>query len=233
VRLTVDNLVLLGALALDKRFTVSVTPLGEWAMRRPYTVSKAGEPVAALTVTLLDTQPPIWRHVLVPAHIRLDRLHDVIQAAMGWQDSHLHVFSRGADRYGLPDDEAPDEQDERAVSLDALLVKEGDSMLYEYDFGDGWEHDITLDELLTATADGSYPRCVGGERACPPEDCGGTSGYEELIETLADRKHPDHKDMREWMGMAKGATFDPARFDLAEANARLDAAVRVRRRLMR
>ena len=103
VRLAVDKLVALGALTLDKALTVSLTPLSEWALRRPYTVSKAGDPIAALSVTLLDTQPPIWRRLLVSASIRLDRLHDVIQAAMGWQDYHLHVFTKGADQYGEPD----------------------------------------------------------------------------------------------------------------------------------
>jgi hypothetical protein len=233
VRLTVDKLVAFGALTLDKACIVSLTPLSEWTLRRPYTVSKAGEPVAALSVTLLDTQPPIWRRVLVSANIRLDRLHDVIQAAMGWQDYHLHVFTKGTDRYGVPDRDDDFElghRDERAVTLNALLSKEGDSMHYDYDFGDNWEHEITLDELLTATPDSRYPLCVAGERACPPEDCGGTGGYEQLIETLADPKHPDHEHMRGWAGLSEGVSFDPARFDLTEANARLDSAVRVRRR---
>jgi hypothetical protein len=229
VRLTIDKLVALGALTLDQTLTVSLTPLSEWALRRPYTVSKAGEPIAALNVTLLDTQPPIWRRVFIPTSIRLDRLHDVIQAAMGWQDYHLHVFTKDTDRYGVPDgDFELGHRDERAITLSTLLSKEGDSMHYEYDFGDGWEHGITLDELLTATPDGRYPLCVAGERACPPEDCGGTGGYEQLIETLADPEHPEHEHMREWVGLPEGVSFDPARFDLAEANARLDSAIRLR-----
>ena len=116
------------------------------------------------------------------------------------------------------------------MTLNALLGKEGDSMHYVYDFGDYWEHEITLDELLAATPDSRYPLCVAGERACPPEDCGGTWGYEQLIETLTDPKNPDHEQMREWAGLSEGVSFDPARFDLTEANARLDSAVRVRRR---
>ena len=118
------------------------------------------------------------------------------------------------------------------MTLKALLGKEGDSMLYEYDFGDSWEHEITLDELLTATPEGRYPLCVAGERACPPEDCGGTGGYEQFIETLTDPTHPDHEQMRKWVGLPEGVSFDPARFDLAEANARLDTAIRVRRRII-
>jgi hypothetical protein len=233
VRLTVDKLVALGAVRLDEVVSVSLTPLCEWALRRPYTVSKAGEPIAALTVTLLDIQPPIWRRVLVAASIRLDRLHDVIQAAMGWQDYHLHVFTKDDDEYGVldrGDDFELGHRDERAITLSSLLSKEGDSMHYEYDFGDGWEHEITLDEWLGATSEGRYPRCVGGVRACPPEDCGGTGGYEQLIETLADPNDPDYEHLREWVGLPEGVSFDPARFDLAEANARLDSAVRVRRR---
>ena len=233
MQFTIDKLVELGALTLDKALLVSLTPLSDWTLRRPYTVGKVGDPVATLTVRLTDTQPPIWRQVVVPASIRLDRLHHVIQAAMGWQDSHLHAFVHGSERYGQLDDEDDFDlgvRDERGTRLNAVLAKEGDSMSYEYDFGDSWEHEITLDQVLTATPDGRYPRCVAGERACPPEDCGGTYGYEQLIKTLANPKDPGHRDMRRWLGLHDGARFTPAHFDVAEANTRLDGRLRVRRR---
>jgi Plasmid pRiA4b ORF-3-like protein len=232
VHRAVDKLVSLGALVRDGAHAVSLSALGDWALRRPYTVTEVGKPIAVLRVTLIDSKRPIWRRVLVPADIRLDRLHDVIQAAMGWEDRHLHVFTKGTDRYGeLDGDDDFDlgHRDERAVPLKALLGTEGDSLRYEYDFGDGWDHDIVLEGLLAATGDGRYPLCVAGERACPPEDCGGVGGYEELERTLADAEHPDHEHMREWVALPDGVDFDPARFDIAEANARIDSAIRVRR----
>jgi hypothetical protein len=96
-------------------------------------------------------------------------------------------------------------------------------MQYEYDFGDGWGHKIGLGELLTAAPERRYPLCAAGERACPPEDCAGTWGYEQLIETIADPKQPDHEQLREWAGLPERASFDPARFDLAEANRQMFA----------
>ncbi len=227
----VDLLVALGALRPDAT-VVSLTPLADWALRRPYTVTGPGRPIAALRVTLAGSKPPIWRRVLVPADIRLDRLHDVLQAAMGWEDYHLHLFSKGADRYGELDDDDDFElghRDERLVALSSLLCADGDSLGYEYDFGDGWDHDIVLEGLLAATANGRYPLCVAGAGACPPEDCGGIGGYEELERTLADPEHPDHEHMREWVGLPDGVEFDPARFDTAETNTRIDSVIRARR----
>jgi hypothetical protein len=229
----VDILVTFGALTRDERSVVSLTALADYALRRPYTVAAVGQPVAALHLTLLDSQPPIWRRVLVPASIRLDRLHDVIQAAMGWEDYHLHAFICGADRYGVldrDDDFDLGTRDERAVPLSRVLGQGGDALRYDYDFGDGWEHRIVLESLVPARADDRYPLCVAGERACPPEDCGGVGGYEELQRTLADPEHPDYEHIREWVGVPVGVNFDAARFDVAEANARLDGVVRAGRR---
>lgn len=229
----VDLLVALGALRRDEPGAVSLTPLAHWAVRRPYTIAKVGQPVAVLRVTLVDSQPPIWRRLLVPANIRLDRLHDVIQAAMGWEDYHLHAFTDGTDRYGRLDDDDDAElghRDERAVPLSRILGPNTGPLRYEYDFGDSWEHDIVLEAVVAATAEDRYPSCVAGERAGPPEDCGGIGGYEELQRALADPHHPDHEHLREWVGLPDGVTWDAAGLDLAKANARIDAAIQARGR---
>jgi len=123
-----------------------------------------------------------------------------------------------------PDPELP-LHDERKATLSDLARHEGDSFGYEYDFGDSWEHDILLEKLIAAEPGGRYPACVAGERACPPEDCGGTPGYEELIDILADPGHDEHEDMLRWLGIDNGHDFDPARFDVDDANRRLDATV--------
>lgn len=116
--------------------------------------------------------------------------------------------------------------DERKLTLRDLASCDGDTFGYEYDFGDSWEHEIRLEKLVTAEPDRRYPACVAGGRACPPEDCGGTPGYQELMDTLADPDDPEHDDMLEWLGIEKGADFDPTRFDLHDANRRIEAAVR-------
>ncbi|MFF5263466.1 plasmid pRiA4b ORF-3 family protein [Actinomadura viridis] len=166
------------------------------------------------------TKPPVWRRLLVPADIGLDRLHEVIQAAMGWENHHMHVFSHGSGEYGLPDRELG-HRDERKVMLSQLLTLAGDGIGYTYDFGDGWEHDIVLEEALTPGTEVAVPVCTAGKGACPPEDCGGVWGYEGLKDTLADPDAEDHDDMLEWLGLDSGDDFDPKAFSLAEVNRRL------------
>jgi hypothetical protein len=173
--------------------------------------SGKGGSVYHLKVTLLDTKPPIWRRVLVDGRSTLDQLHEVIQAAFGWWNYHLHEFEVGCTRYGIPD---PDEdwgeppRDERRTRLDAI-AGEGATLRYTYDFGDGWEHRVVVEKVLAMTAGTTVPACIGGRRACPPEDCGGTWGYRELLEILADPAHPEHDERREWLGRE----FDPESFD--------------------
>jgi hypothetical protein len=179
-----------------------------------------GEPVYRLRIELdAVDQPTVWRRVLVPASIRLDRLHLVVQAAMGWQNCHMHAFAAGGVHYGRPSIEL-DFQDEAAVALNSL-AQEGDRLDYTYDFGDSWEHFITVERLLEAEASLRYPSCAEGAGACPPEDCGGAPGYADLKEALADPGHPEHRELRDWLGLQPGAQFDPARFNLAQADQRL------------
>jgi hypothetical protein len=162
--------------------------------------------------------PVVWRRLLVPTDIRLDRLHQVVQAVMGWQDYHLHCFTHGDTRYGPPDDGELGFRDERRTTLGTLVTDAGDRIDYSYDFGDGWEHELVVERLGVAEPDTRYPVCVAGEGACPPEDCGGVWGYEELREILANPSHAEHESMLEWLGLTTAAEFDATRFDIDAAN---------------
>jgi hypothetical protein len=166
-----------------------------------------------LKVTLSEIDPPVWRRVLVPGGYSLDRVHRVIQYAMGWQDMHLHSFDIEGQQYGEPDPVGELVlRDELDIRLDAVASK-GDVFRYTYDFGDWWEHEVTVEDVFTAEPDERYPMCVAGERACPPEDVGGALGYGELLEALADPDHPEHEEMRGWLGRE----LDPEHFDPTRA----------------
>jgi hypothetical protein len=168
-----------------------------------------------LKITLNGAKPPIWRRVKVSGATDLFDLHDIIQIAMGWTDSHLHQFVAGEKRYGAADDEYDTGMiDEDGVRIDALLKKEKQSIDYEYDFGDGWGHKIVLEKITPATPDDVLPICIGGSRACPPEDVGGVWGYEEFLKAYSDKDHPEHEDRLEWAG----EDFDPEHFDPDEVN---------------
>jgi hypothetical protein len=150
---------------------------------------------ARLRVVLCDVEPALARVIDVPAAATLPELHDLLQAAIGWTNSHLHQFVTPEATYGMAipgEDVGPEDQrDETGARLADL----GDRFEYLYDFGDGWTHDV---ELLGPG--GAAPGCVDGYGACPPEDCGGPDGYAELLDTLADPNHPDHDEMRGWVG---------------------------------
>lgn len=162
-----------------------------------------------LRIALYEVSPPVWRRVALPGGYTLDRLHRVIQYAMGWQDLHLHSFDVYGVQYGPPDPvgELP-VRDELDARLDAVVGK-GDSFRYTYDFGDWWEHEVAVEDLFGAEPDESYPACVDGARACPPEDVGGPTGYRELLAALADPEHPRHRAVGTWLGRP----FDPEAFD--------------------
>jgi hypothetical protein len=181
--------------------------------------------VHQVKIFLRDT--PVWRRVLVPSTWTLARLHDVIQRAMGWQDYHLHEFEIGGVRYGIDDGEdwGPPPKNERRARL-ATVAPVGISFAYQYDFGDCWDHDVDVEALLPQEAGKLYPVCRAGEGACPPEDCGGTTGFAELVEVLADPDHEEHESMRTWAGEG----YDPKHFDLDAVNESLSfiAARRLR-----
>ena len=174
------------------------------------------------------SKPTVWRRLLVPADIRLDRLHDVIQTSMGWTDTHLHAFSTYAGDYGVPDPELGF-RNERNARLGQFLKQKGDRIQYAYDFGDGWEHDVVLEKRLDPDPGAHLPACLGGKGACPPEDCGGPWGYADLKETLADPRKQDHDHMLDWLGLGSADEFDPAACDLAEINDVIEMTLTARR----
>ena len=171
-----------------------------------------------LKVTLLGTDPPIWRRLLVPPELTLAQLHDVLQVAMGWQDGHLHEFSAGGRRFGPqdPDDQfmADDVGDERKVRVFGLFGRTGAKALYTYDFGDTWEHSIVLEKRLLAAPNTIYPICTDGQLACPPEDCGGVPGFYDLLDALRDPKHEEYQELRDWVD----DDYDPEVFSIEAVN---------------
>jgi hypothetical protein len=168
-----------------------------------------------IKITLIGAKPPIWRTVLVSGDIGLSAFHEVIQKTMGWRNCHLHQFIANNVFYGIPDDDFGMEiEDETKYKISHLLKKEKDTIKYEYDFGDSWEHKILLEKVLPFDGKTALPVCSKGKRACPPEDCGGIWGYEELLEAISDPRHPEHESMLEWLG----GEFDPEEFDLEDIN---------------
>lgn len=183
--------------------------------------SESGTLVYQLKITLRGvSKPPVWRRVLVPADITLNDLHGVIQQAMGWDNYHLHVFTAGWREYGSPDPELGHASDKN-VRLSEVLAGPGDRLRYTYDFGDDWEHDVIVEESLVAEPGQTYPQCVAGKGACPPEDCGGEWRYGWLKEVLADPTHEEHQDMLDWLGLDTGEDFDPKEFSVEDVNLRV------------
>jgi hypothetical protein len=173
-----------------------------------------------LKVVLRGVRPPVWRRILVPGEMDLAELHEVVQAAMGWTNSHLHEFETEGARYGVPDpDWGLDEvADESGVRL-SRVAGEGSRLRYAYDFGDGWLHDVIVEKVLSRQPGLRYPYCVAGRRACPPEDVGGPWGYQDFVLAVGDPDHDEHEQWLEWAG----DRFDPAEFDLAAVNKALEA----------
>ena len=161
---------------------------------------------------LAYTKPPIWRRIRVPSDIRLDKLHHVIQIVMGWEDCHLHQFIL-KDRYFMSPnpyggmDDSPNVEDEGNVTLGELLTRKGGKLMYEYDFGDSWQLVLTLEESDDA-AGAKGVQLLDGKLAGPPEDCGGIPGFYNLLDALADQKHPEHRDLKEWCGCFKAEAFN-------------------------
>ena len=177
-----------------------------------------GQTVVECTIELSRVEPRVWRRLLVPATVRLDQLHRVFQAAMGWEDIHLHSFEIGGECYGTQFDDPEDELDEKAFTVVAA-VRANERFSYEYDFGDSWEHDVTVHRVWQITKGLKFAVCLDGANACPPENVGGSSGYKHLLAVLADHTHEEHEHLRGWVGRP----VDPAEFDLGCVNARLQA----------
>ncbi len=179
-----------------------------------------------LRITLQEIRPPIWRLVQVPSTLPLCCLHDVLQAALGWTDSHLHQFEKDGKYWGVPEhyeDDDIDIIDERQTKISAILRAQGDSVLYVYDLGDNWRHEVVLEKILPALGTTVRPLCLSGERHCPPEDVGGTSGYEEFLEVIFDPRQEEHEHYVHWAGNPSVLTrslgrFQPEEFDVRAVN---------------
>jgi hypothetical protein len=173
--------------------------------------SERPAPGYQIKVALRGAKPPIWRRLEVPADISLARLHNVIQVAFGWHDSHLHAYSTPYGDFGAADPELG-HRAEAPVTLEQVAPEGGSKINYTYDFGDDWQHDIVVEKVL-GPGEPSRPRCTGGRRAAPPEDSGGVWGYAELVASLTDPHHPEREHFVEWLGLDDPDDFDPDRFD--------------------
>lgn len=180
------------------------------------TTSANDERELQLKVTLHGSKPPIWRRLVVPESLTLSELHDAIQVAMNWENYHLYAFSAKGETYSLPNADWPsDDLDASSVTLrDLRLRRPGTKFTYNYDFGDDWLHDIVVEAVAPLDLEAKYPRCLGGRRAAPPEDCGGIYGYARMLAIADDPEHPEHAEIADWLPDA----FDPATFDLEDVN---------------
>ncbi len=159
----------------------------------------------------------MWRRLLVPGAVRMTHLSGMLIAAMGWNGSHMHDFRVGDTLYGMHVDDYPEwEIDEKEVTV-LQALRDEQRFIYDYDFGDGWEHEVVIESHARPELGIKYAVCIEGENACPPDDVGGPVGYAEFLRAIADPNHPEHGNSLEWIGGA----FDPARFDLAAVNAAL------------
>lgn len=171
--------------------------------------------VYQIKVTLKGSKPPIWRRMQVTSETTFAQLHRILQRVMGWEGYHLYQFVVGGMAYGDPRMlEEMEGEDARKATLATLVRGEKSKILYEYDFGDSWDHELRIEKVLPCEAGKRYPVCLTGKRACPPEDCGGLWGYASFLDAIQHPQHPEHEDMLEWVGGA----FDPEAFDLDEIN---------------
>ena len=189
--------------------------------------SRTDSRILRLKVTLKHVRPAIWRRLEVPADLTLGELHQVIQGAMGWSDRHLHQFFHRGTYYGTPNREFDmlPTISERRTRVAELLQRAKDRLVYEYDFGDSWAHDVVLERVSQPEPGVRYSRVTAGKRACPPEDVGGFPGYANFLDVIADPNHKEHADTLMWVG----GRFDPEAFDVAVANDRVPKK-RMRRR---
>ncbi len=180
--------------------------------------------VYQLKITISGSNPTIWRRFLVDSEINLYKLHNIIQIVMGWTDSHLHHYRENNVFYGTPQ---PDPGwdfnskfktvDERKYKINQILTRPKMKILYEYDFGDSWWHELVLEKILENDNKVKTPICLDGAMACPPEDCGGIGGYYNMLEIIKNPDDSEYKDMIDWLD----DEFDPEKFDLEAINKKL------------
>ena len=190
--------------------------------RQPAIVKPA--PIFRLKISVEGIAPVIWRRLQIPGNASLGWLHAAIQVAMGWTNSHLHQFVVGKRLYSDPSfgldefEDVPRVLDENATTISEIARRAKSTFVYEYDFGDSWDHRIVVEKILDPDpAVAGLAQCLDGERACPPEDCGGVPGYADLLEVIMDPKHEEYESMMEWLG----GTFDPEAFDRVRTNKHL------------
>ena len=183
-------------------------------------MDEAHGPIYQLTVSLQEIEPPVWRRIQVYRHKRFVDLHLTLQAVMGWLNYHLHLFEVGettiADEKILREWEEEGVDDSRARLMD-FVQGVGTTFIYEYDFGDSWRHELTLEAILPVEPKARYPRCLDGARACPPEDVGGVWGYERFLEAMATTDDEEHEEFLEWAG----GDFKAEAFSVRDVNRRL------------
>ena len=172
-----------------------------------------GPTVHVLRIQLRHIEPPIWRTFAVASDTKLPKFNRILQAVMGWEGYHLHMFNVAEIAFGEKDEDADYVIPERNITVNQILPRPGSALRWDYDFGDGWEHDVVVESIDEPRPETRYPICTGGERACPPEDCGGPWGFEELLEAIADSTHPRHDELIEWLPLG----YDPAEFDPEQA----------------
>jgi hypothetical protein len=198
--------------------------------KKPAKKTTAKKPTGTIyqfKITLLDTKPKIWRRIQIP-DCKLNTLHYHIQAAMGWENSHLHHFEIKGERYGIPEhlDYEGDGSivDSKKIMMSDIVPKDGKKIAfrYTYDFGDSWEHEVLFEGIAKPDPKVKYPLCLEGERSGPPENCGGTPGYDHLLEVLQDPDHEEYQDQLEWIG----GDFDPDEFDPVIATVRMVRGLR-------
>lgn len=181
-----------------------------------------GNWIYKLRITLIGSRPRIWRRILVEEDILLSDLHKVIQTTMGWTNSHLHQFRKDEAFYTqkMPDDDLWEEMnnvDYKGVKLNELLRFVKKTIIYEYDFGDGWMHEILLEKFLKPDPDVKYPVCIDGALKCPPEDVGGMGGYMRMLKVLRNPNNREYESFITWLG----GNFDHKEFDLSMVNKQL------------
>jgi len=172
-----------------------------------------------IQISLKGFEPRIWRRILIQSDLLLSDFHKIIQTSMGWTNSHLHQFIKNQTNYTLrmPDDDTWYELnnvDYKEMKISDLLKKEKEIIIYEYDFGDSWEHDILLEKILPFDEKMKYPVCISGKMNCPPEDCGGVWGYSDMLEILKQPDNEEYDSYIEWLG----GEFDPEYFDKDDVN---------------
>ncbi|MEO5893540.1 MAG: plasmid pRiA4b ORF-3 family protein [Ferruginibacter sp.] len=178
--------------------------------------------IIQLTISLKYSKPLIWRSILINRDTSFFELHHIIQIVMGWRNYHLFEFNLDGYRVGMIEENeygyrSSELLDATKILLPDILALEKDNFHYNYDFGDCWLHDITLDQLVEKEDNRGYPHCIGGQMNCPPEDCGGMPGFNDMQKILQDKKHAEYKEMRNWVGK----NYDPKSFDPSKVNKQL------------